>query len=103
MYDKYTDISIYLSYKRKMKSELEIFLYTKNETIAKLSKELGINDKTLSNKLKGKREFKANEIRILSEKFHLSDEEIVRFFNLKELNKWKNDIYYGVLEYKDIT
>jgi hypothetical protein len=33
----------------------------------------------------------------------LSDEEIVRFFNLKELNKWKNDIYYGVLEYKDIT
>ena len=83
-----------------MKSELEIFLYTKNETIAKLSKELGINDKTLSNKLKGKREFKANEIRILSEKFHLSDEEIVRFFNLKELNKWKNDIYYGVLEYK---
>ena len=87
MYDKYTDISIYLSYKRKMKSELEIFLYTKNETIAKLSKELGINDKTLSNKLKGKREFKASEIRILSEKFHLSDEEIVRFFNLKELNK----------------
>ena len=86
-----------------MKSELEIFLYTKNETIAKLSKELGINDKTLSNELKGKREFKANEIRILSEKFHLSDEEIVRFFNLKELNKWKNDIYYGVLEYKDIT
>ena len=83
MYDKYTDISIYLSYKRKMKSELEIFLYTKNETIAKLSKELGINDKTLSNKLKGKREFKANEIRILSEKFHLSDEEIVRFFSLK--------------------
>jgi hypothetical protein len=51
-----------------MKSELEIFLYTKNETIAKLSKELGINDKTLSNKLKGKREFKASEIRILSEK-----------------------------------
>jgi hypothetical protein len=83
MYDKYTDISIYLSYKRKMKSELEIFLYTKNETIAKLSKELGINDKTLSNKLKGKREFKASEIRILSEKFHLSDEEIVRFFSLK--------------------
>ena len=54
-----------------MKSELEIFLYTKDETIAKLSKELGINDKTLSNKLKGKREFKANEIRIVSEKFHL--------------------------------
>ena len=34
----------------------------------KIEKELGINDKTLSNKLKGKREFKASEIRILSEK-----------------------------------
>ena len=66
-----------------MKSELEILLYKKNETITKLSKDLGINDKTLSNKLKGKREFKASEIRIIAEKFSLSDEEIVSFFNLK--------------------
>lgn len=71
----------------KMKSKLEILLYEKNKTIGELSKELGMNYKILLNKLEGRRELKASDIRRIAEKLCLNDKEIVSFFNLRTFDK----------------
>lgn len=68
--------------KKRKKSELETIIFKNNDTKKEIAKALNLTEKTIINKLK-KNTFKCEEIRIISSRYNLSDEEIVNFFKLK--------------------
>lgn len=49
-------------------------------TYGELSALLGISKPSVVNKLKGKQEFKLNEVRIFANRYRLTDEQIVNTF-----------------------
>ncbi|RRD40385.1 hypothetical protein EII29_02585 [Leptotrichia sp. OH3620_COT-345] len=66
-----------------MYKKLFLKMYENDDNITSLSKKTQINKDTLSKKLNAKFQFKANEIRKISDVYNLSNEEIVIFFNLR--------------------
>lgn len=54
-------------------------------SIPEISKEVGLNKKTFYEKLTGKTEFKASEIRKIANILNLSDEQMISIFFAKEV------------------
>lgn len=59
---------------------LKFYMAENNDTMEALSKVLDIHYNTLSLKLSGKREFTQQEIKIISERYNLTAEEVVKVF-----------------------
>lgn len=64
-----------------MDKELLVYYLKKaGLSIQDIAKRLGLNDKTFYNKLNGRSEFKASEIRIIADRCMLSSKEIISIF-----------------------
>ena len=80
----------------KQNKELRIVMFKNNDTIKSLSEYLDMkSSRSLSDRLNGKKPFNSDEIRKIADKYQLSGEEILYFFNLKSTSKvrgrkWKH-------------
>lgn len=66
---------------------LRVEMFKNKDTITSLAKYLEIDKGSLSKRLNGLLEFKASEIKKISEKYNFSDCQILYFFNLKSTYK----------------
>lgn len=61
---------------KKLKSYMVLF----DDTIRSLAEYLGISRQTLSARMNGHSSFKADEILLIADRYHLSSDEIVEIF-----------------------
>lgn len=59
---------------------LRIQMILHNDSVASLAECLGLNRQSVSNKIKGKREFKQSEIAKIAERYSLTLEEVKEIF-----------------------